>query len=247
MKLAVGRYVLGWASIAFGALALTWRDFNEWQQIRVLGPIPHRDVLLYAIALAEIFGGLTIQWRATARVGALVLAVVYLFFGILWLPLFIQKPIYDQIGNFFEQFSMVCGALIVYAAAQPRNSSTTVRLTRIGYYGFGLCVVSFTLEQALYLRGTAEFVPKWIPPGQMFWAVATTIAFALAAVALLVGRCSLLASRLLTLMIVLFGLIIWVPAAFADPHSLTSWAGIAENYGIGGAAWIVADYLQPFR
>jgi hypothetical protein len=49
-------------------------------------------------------------------------------------------------------------------------------------------VVSFTLEQLAYLSGTAEFVPKWMPPGQMFWAVVTTIAFTLAAVALLSGR-----------------------------------------------------------
>lgn len=183
------------------------------------------------------------QWRTTARAGAVVLAVVYLFFGVLWLPLFIEKPIFDNLANFFEQFSMVCGALIVYATARPSYSHAMVRLARIGYYGFALCVVSFTLEQALYLHGTADFVPKWIPPGQMFWAVTTTIAFALAAVALFSGRFALPASRLLTLMIVLFGLLVWVPAPFADPHSLTAWGGIAENYGIGGAAWIVADYL----
>ena len=243
MKVALGRHVLGLASIGFGVLALTWGDFNIWQQIRPLGPVPHHESLLYAIAVGEIFGGLAIQWRATARAGAAVLAVVYLFFGMLWLPLFIEKPVFDRLANFFEQFSMVSGALIVYATARPTHSRAMARLARIGYYGFALCVVSFTLEQAFYLQATADFVPKWIPPGQMFWAVTTTIAFGLAAVALFSDRFALPASRLLTLMIVLFGLLIWVPAPVGDPHSLTAWAGIAENYGIGGAAWIVADYL----
>ena len=61
---------------------------------------------------------------------------------------------------------------------------------------FGICVASFTLEQAFYLGNTASLVPKWLPPNQMFWAEATTVAFALAAVGLLTNdrRCSHLAS-----------------------------------------------------
>jgi uncharacterized membrane protein YphA (DoxX/SURF4 family) len=247
MRVQLGRHVLGLAAIGFGLLALSWRDFNVWQQIHPLGPIAHRDILLYVIGVAEILGGLAIQWRKTARAGAVVLAIVYLFFGILWLPLYIEKPIFDRLANFFEQFSMVCGALIVYATTASTSSRSMARLARAGYYCFALCVVSFTLDQLFYLHATADFVPKWIPPGQMFWAIVTTIAFALAAIALFSGRCALLASRLLTLMIVLFGLLIWIPAPFADPHSLTAWGGIAENFGIGGAAWIVADYLRFTR
>jgi len=151
-------------------------------------------------------------------------------------PLVVAQPlVYDRLGNFFEQFSLVSAALIV---------TRIPKLARIGYYGFGICVVSFTLEQLFYLSGTASFVPTWIPPGQMFWAVVTTIAFALAAVALLTGRSALLAARLTTAMIAGFGLLIWLPALVADPHRLFTWAGNAENWAIGGAAWIVADYLD---
>jgi uncharacterized membrane protein YphA (DoxX/SURF4 family) len=78
----------------------------------------------------------------------------------------------------------------------------------------------------------------------MFWAVATTIFFALAATALFTGRLALLASRLLTAMLIGFALLVWLPAPFADPHKLISWAGNAQNLAITGAAWIVADYLR---
>ncbi len=105
-------------------------------------------------------------------------------------------------------------------------------------------MVSFTLEQLFYLTATASFVPKWAPPGQMFWAVTTTIAFALAAIALLSERSALLASRLLTVMLIGFGLLVWLPAPFANPHSLISWAGNAQNLAITGSAWIVADFLS---
>jgi uncharacterized membrane protein YphA (DoxX/SURF4 family) len=120
-------------------------------------------------------------------------------------------------------------------------------VARIGYICFGICVVSFTLEQLFYLSGTASFVPKWIPPGQMFWAIVTTIALALAAVALLSGRSALLATRLLTVMLIGFGLLVWLPAPFADPHKIINWAGNAQNSAITGAAWIVADYLSQKR
>jgi uncharacterized membrane protein YphA (DoxX/SURF4 family) len=108
-------------------------------------------------------------------------------------------------------------------------------------------VISFTFEQVFYLSGTASFVPKWIPPGQMFWAIVTTIAFGLAAIALLNGRSALLAARLLTAMLIGFGLLVWLPAPFADTHKLINWAGNAQNLAITGAAWIVADFLGQKR
>jgi len=155
--------------------------------------------------------------------------------------------IYDRWGNFFEQFSLVSGALVVYAVFSQKNSRQAATLARVGYIGFGICVVSFMLEQLLYLSGTAAFVPKWIPPGQMFWAVVTTIAFGLAAVALFSGRSALLAARLLTIMLVGFGLLVWLPALLADPHKLINWAGNAQNLAITGSAWIVMDYLGSRR
>jgi hypothetical protein len=73
----------------------------------------------------------------------------------------------------------------------------------------------------------------------MFWAITTTIALALATIAILTGRLALLASRLLTAMLIGFGLL---PAPFADPHKLINWAGNA--LAITGAAWIVTDFLS---
>jgi uncharacterized membrane protein YphA (DoxX/SURF4 family) len=248
MRINLGRHVYGLAAVGFGVITLVWHDFNNWQQIRVLGNLPHREILLYLAAAIEIFGGTAIQWRRTARAGAVALGALYLVFALLWVPRIVAEPlVYDRWGNFFEQFSLVSGALIVYASFDRNNWEQAARLARIGYICFGICVVSFTLEQLFYLSGTAAFVPKWIPPGQMFWAITTTIALALAAVALLSGHSALLASRLLIAMLVGFGLLVWLPAPFADPHQLINWAGNAQNLAITGAAWIVADYLSQNR
>jgi predicted tellurium resistance membrane protein TerC len=81
----------------------------------------------------------------------------------------------------------------------------------------------------------------------MFWAVITTVLFALAAVALLANRMALLASRLLTMMIVSFGLLVWVPLVLSNPRNHTNWSENAETFEIAGAIWILADLLSEHR
>jgi hypothetical protein len=81
----------------------------------------------------------------------------------------------------------------------------------------------------------------------MFWAVATTVFLALAAVALLTNRMALLASRLLTLMLLGFGLLVWVPLLVSAPHTQFNWTEAVETFAIAGAAWILVDLLGENR
>jgi hypothetical protein len=233
----LGRHVFGVAAFAFGLITLAWHDYHDFPQLRYV---------VYAAAAALILGGAAIQFRRTAKPGAVVLGAAYLLFVLLCVPAIVATPkIYNSWGNFFEQFSLLTGAAIVYARSSSAWSPET--LNRIGCILLGICAASFALEQAVYLDATAHLVPKWIPPSQTFWAVATTISFALAAVALLTNRSTLLASRLLTMMVVSFGLLVWVPLVLSAPHNHTNWSEIAETFEIAGAAWILADLLGESR
>src|SRR5712692_10480423 len=197
----LGRHVFGVAALAFGLIILVWHDYNGWHQPRYL---------VHAAAAALILGGAAIQFLRTAKTGAVVLGAVYLVFALQCVPGIVAAPrIYNSWGNFFEQFSLVAGAAIVFALLSSAWSRET--LNRIGCILLGVCAASFTLEQAIYLGATASLVPKWLPPTQMFWAVTTTVLFALAAVALLTNRMALLATRLLTMMLVIFGILVWLP------------------------------------
>jgi hypothetical protein len=233
----LGRVVFGVSALAFGVIALAWHGYNDW----------HPPVyMMYAAAVAQIFGGAAIAFRRTAKTGAAILGVVYLFFALRCVPGIVGKPqIYNNWGNFFEQFSLVTGAAMVYARCSSAWSWET--LHRIGRVLLGISTVSFCVEQAVYLGETAKFVPKCIPPSQMFWAVTTTLLFALAAVALLTNRMALLATRLLTMMLVMFGLLVWVPVVFSDPHNHMSWSETVETFAIAGTAWIFADLLGESR
>jgi uncharacterized membrane protein len=223
----VGRTVFGAGVLASGLVTLVWHD----------GPM-----FVYVAAVAQIAGGAAIVFRRSAKPGGFIVAAVYLILALLCVPRIIHTPqIYDAWGNFFEPFSLALGGWIVYACFSSAWAQEAVR--RIGRILFGICVISFTLEQAFYLDNTATLVPKWLPPSQMFWSVMTTIAFALGAVALLVNQRALLAARLLKIMIVVFGLAVWVPLLVSHPNSHTNWSEFAETFAIAGVAWMLADLL----
>src|ERR1700689_4261426 len=242
MKYSLGRYVYGLAAIATGICALASHNYDQ------LAAVPHHAFLAYIVAAIEILAGLAVLWPRTTRAGAVALGAIYFIFSLLAVPLIIHQPlVYNNFGNFFEQFSYVAGALLLYACAGPIAPARPTRLAQIGYYSFGLCLVSFALEQLFYLPPTVALVPKWLPPGQMFWAIATTVAFALAAISLLTGIKALLASRLTVAMLLGFELLVWLPALFADPHNFGNWSEALETLAIAGSAWLVADYLARRR
>jgi hypothetical protein len=229
----LGRHVFGSATSASGLITLAW--YNS-----TVGHRTHFVVL--AVAAAQMVGGALIQFRRIAKAGALLLAGAYFVSALLCVPQIVTAPqIYNSWGNFFEQFSLFTGAALVCASLALLWSPRT--LNRIGRILVGICVVSFALEQAFYLGPTAAFVPKWIPPSQMFWAITTTVLFALAALALLANQKALLAARLLTAMIIGFGLLVWIPLVVSDPHQHANWSETAETFAIAGAVWILADLL----
>ena len=232
----LGRRVFGAATLGSGLITLAWHDYSGHP----------RRYIVYAAAAALILGGTAIQFHRTAKAGAAVLGAAYLVFVLLCVPGIVAAPqIYNSWGNFFEQFSLLTGAAIVYARLSSALSAET--LNRIGRILLGICTASFTLEQAFYLHPTATLVPKWLPPSPMFWAVATTVFFALAALALLANRMALLAARLLTIMLLIFGLIVWIPLLLSAPRSHTNWSETVETFAIAGTAWILADLLAEYR
>jgi hypothetical protein len=233
----LGRHLFGVAAVAFGLVTLVWHDYNGWHQPRFL---------VYAAAAALIFGGAAILFRRTAKTGAATLGLVFLVFALQCVPEIVAHPrVYNSWGNFFEQLSLFTGSAIVLARLSSSWSPET--LNRIGRILLGACTASFALEQAFYLAPTVSLVPKWLPPSPMFWAVATTVFFALAAVALLANRMALLATRLMTWMLVLFGLLVWVPVLFSDPRTHSNWSETVETFAIAGTAWILGDLLAESR
>ena len=237
-----GRIFFGAAAVLFGVIALMWHDPDTWQNLQEIWKLPFGSIIGGCLMVLQIAGGIGMQHRRTAHLASVILAAIYLLFSLACIPDIIAAAnIYERYGgSFFQFFSLLCGATALYAATEA-NAARAAVLGRLARLGLGVCAISFTLGQILLPRETAGLVPKWIPPGQMFWAILTTIAFALAAVAILIHRQARLAARLMTLMLALFGVLVWIPRLIAHPEAHGNWSEFALTLLISGATWMVAE------
>jgi hypothetical protein len=234
------RFLFGASAVLYGIIMLMWHDADTWQGLPFL-TLPLGAILGACIAIAQIAGGVGITYARTARVGSIVLGIVYVLFCLGCVPGMIAKPtVYGEYVGFFEWLALVFGALAVYAAVEM-GASPPAALERAARIGLGICTVSFMLAQIAYLRYTASLVPMWIPPSQMFWTILTTVAFGVAAIAILINVRAQLAMRLMTLMLALFGILVWVPRLLAHPEAHGNWSEFAVNFLITGAVWAVAE------
>jgi uncharacterized membrane protein YphA (DoxX/SURF4 family) len=239
----LGLYVYAAAAIFLGVLGLVSGDFaGGWQNV---GPnVPLRVSLAYFTAVIELAGGIALFIPRTARVGVLTLTVVYSVFTLIWVPQAFQNlGNFDPIGNVFEEFSLVVGGLVLCATLSPAGSYLA-RHRHFFVLLFGICPISFGIVHIKDMPGLLDAIPSWLPPARMFWAYATTIGFFGAAVAILTGILAPVAARLLTVEIVIFEFLFWIPNVSAGPSNHFNWAGNAISIAIAGASWVVSDSIS---
>jgi hypothetical protein len=242
MKTALyGRIFFGASSVLFGVIALLWHDVQTWQNLSRIWNLPLGAIAGGCLMIAQIAGGLGLPFPRTARAASIVLGIVYGLFSLVCLGGVAASPAtFDEYDSFFEQFALLSGAIAVYSAsdADPARAAALGRAARLG---LALSTISFTLAQIIYFHATADLVPAWIPPSQTFWALLTTIALGLAAVALLINRQARLAAGLMTAMLVIFGALVWAPRLIVHPEAHLNWSEFALTVLIAGAAWMVAE------
>jgi hypothetical protein len=233
-----GRIVFGVSAAMLGVICLMWHDFDTWQSIFRILSLPFGSAIGDVLMVALIAGGLFLVVPAAVRAGATILVVLFAIFAIACIVGIVTHPkLFIEYDTLFEQISMLSGALAIVAATAG-VSARTATLNLVARIGYGLSLVSFMLAQIIYYGDTAPLVPKWLPPNQAFWAWATTAAFGLAAIAVLLNIRARLALALTGLMLAAFGLLVWVPALIAKPQSHNNWSEFAFNALIMSAAWV---------
>ncbi len=252
----IGIIFLGLASIAAGILDLVWVEFEPAHQpIQAFGDhIPGVTFLALITAAWLIVGGAAILIERTARIGTVMLAIIYAVFAMFWLPRFITVPRYfgyrlsvyiGLLGGAGAQLIVTVAALI--ACAKLATRALSARQATAARWIFSLFVADFGIVHLLDIAEPARMVPAWMPLGGAFWAVVSGIAFILAGLGIVSGVLDVLAARLLALMFLLFSLLVLTPNAIANPHKHTAWGGDAYNLAAFGATLIFADWLATQR
>jgi uncharacterized membrane protein YphA (DoxX/SURF4 family) len=240
----LGGRVYGAAAIAFGLIGLTWGDFSIVYQ-PVHDGLRNRAALTYVAFSCLLVGGAAVQVRRIGRPGLVVVTAFYVMFALGWARRVVAYPhIYSVWNGCAQQLALVAAGVIAYAAVAPRRPTWAIRAAELARVCFGICVLSFGVEHFYEFDQTANMVPAWLPPGQHFWAAATGVADLLAGLAIVSGVLDVLAARLLTLMFLIFGALLWAPALFRAPDQHFVWTANAVNLSAAGAAWVVADWLS---
>jgi uncharacterized membrane protein YphA (DoxX/SURF4 family) len=172
------------------------------------------------------------------------LGLLFMPYAWLWLRRVIGFP--GMIGTWSglgEELALVTAGLMAYEQYGSRGKVWARWMAEVCRVLFALSFVSLALVHWMVLKETASFVPKWIPPGQKFWAIATGVFHFMAALAIASGVMGKLGARLLTAMIVVFGLTIWLPALVGSPRDHFVWCANAQNLALLGAAWVVGDWF----
>ena len=229
----LGAIGLGGVTAAFGAISPDWL------------PVPaHTPLLVYGAAAWLVLGGLAINAQRTARAAALALAALFtLGMLVLEAPHTVAKPA-DWGGwqAIAESTAMVLGGVLAYAQMDRAHGTAVARIARLL---FGACLLVFGGSHFVYLKLTASLVPAWLPPSQVLWAQATGAAQITAGLAVLTGVQARLAAILLTAMYAAFGLLVHLPSIIAAPTSADNWTENAINLLLTGAAWALAEGLNP--
>lgn len=244
IPLGIRVYALG--ALALGLVGLAWDDFAlQWQPVPA--GMPGRAALAYLFAASVVAAAVAVNLRRAAAVGAAVLCGLFTLVVLLHAPEVATHPlVVGAWSGLAEQLALASAALLAWAllAAPGRRAE---RALAVGRLAFGACLLAFGLAHYFYLDFTAGMVPRWLPPGQSFWAAVTGAAHIAAGVAILARRRAHLAAVLLTVMFAGFGVLIHAPLLRADAHSHLNWVMNAMNLALTGSAWVLADALAAPR
>ncbi len=242
----LGSRMGGVAAAALGVFILLWGDFaTPWENVPA-GP-PLRGVLVFGTGAVLVAAGAGLFWHRTARPAALALAAICACFTLFWVLAAARTPlIYDPWGNIAEQSSVVAGFLAIYASLAPRKTTNMARLALGARIWFGICSLSFGAVHFISLKPCADFVPKWMPFGGLFWAAFVGVAHLAVAVAILSGVWAVLAARLAALMYLGLAVVAWGNLLLQHPKDHFSLGGAIVTLTLVAAAWMLGDSIAAF-
>ena len=234
--------------MALGLACLAFGEFDPGQPVPE--HFPYRTVLAYVAGAFLVVAAAAVEWRRTAVWGAAALTGYYVVFVLLLMNgrlLLTNYAVYGTYEGIAMQLAIAASGLIVYATAAridlQIDAALAARLSRLGQLAFGVCSLIWGGAHFIYMNLTAPLVPKWLPPGQVFWGYVTGVCFIAAGLAILTGVKARLAAILLTIMVASFGLLANGPMLVADPSSHWYWTESVLNLALIGGAWVVADSL----
>ena len=238
-----GWRVYGLGIIALAVICLIWGDFHGGQPVPKT--FPARTALAYVAAIFMLVSGIALEWRKTAMWAAVALALYYGIIVVLLMNgrlLLRNLGVYGAYDSMAEEIAITAGAFIIWAGFARLDAARAARFIRIAQIAFGICAIFFGGAHFVYMNLTAPLIPKWLPPGQLFWGYATGVFHIAGGLAIIANIRARLAAILLAVMYAIFTVFALAPGLLAR-STFFGWTEIATSVILVGVAWVVADSL----
>jgi uncharacterized membrane protein len=227
-------------AILLGVIGFVFQDFaRQWQGVP--DGIPWRMFFVNLSALLLLMGGAALLARRTERTGALLLASFYGFWVIVsHLPRAFGSAGHIGAWNAPAEITYLAMGGVALFSASAAGLRDTLRL--VARLLAGASALVFGLAHFNYIKFTADFVPAWIPPSQVFWAWATGAGHLAAGLSLVTGVKARLGVTAHAAMMGSFVLLVHLPRVIASPEKHEEWIMLAISSSLTGSAWLIRKY-----
>ncbi len=231
-------------------LSLVYGNFGP-----LTGPLPWPGGWTYGLGAVLVAACAGLFLTRTVAAGTIAIAVSAIAWAMARTPPIVHAPL--SVGSWYgfsEAVSMLVGVWTLYALHRRRDPTSVAtaltgdRALRAGRGLFGGACLVYGIAHFAYAAYSLPFVPACLP-ARMPLVYLTGACHAAAGVGLILGVLPRLAAALEAAMIVLFGLLVWLPSHFA--HPAPAWAGSPQNqwsetflnFLLAAVAWLIADSL----
>jgi uncharacterized membrane protein len=242
---AVGMIGLGVLALVYGDFALVWQPVAAW--------VPGRTALAYLSGVIMLVGGVGLLFESTVTWSIRVLFPYLVVWALLKVPALVVAPQIEGVWlGFGELAVLLAGGWTLFAvlAELPEGSflsfATGERGVRIARILFAVFVIPIGLSHLIYVKGTADLVPAWLPY-RTGWAYLTGVGQMACGLGVLFSVFPRVAATAEAVMIGLFTLLIWLPAVVSGPKVRLSWTAFFISWTIGAGAWVVAQNMPAKR
>ena len=252
-----GRSIFALGMMALGAQQLVNASFLPVFLPGWPDGIPEAVVGAYIFGLAVIAAGVAILSGKMARGASLVMGSVILLICVLVDTPYQLNHYPAHLGswtNALKELS-ISGCFFIVAGTFPREESLSGRgpsrwtalaekFIPIGRFFFSIMMVLFGIDHFLYPEFVAPLVPDWIP-WHYFWNYFAAVALIGGGLAIIIDFRVRLFASLLAVMIFLWMILLHIPRAIADPHSLNGneTTSVFESFAYPGIALVLAAHL----
>jgi uncharacterized membrane protein len=227
-KFGIGEAMFAISLAGLAGLSFVYGDFTP-----LLGPLPGPKILTYGLGAIVLAACAGLFFARTLAASAITIAVCAVAWAAVSSPPIFHQPL--SVGSWYgfsEAVTLLVGVWTLYALSRRRDHAVAAtaligdRALRVGRILFGGACLVYGFAHFAYSAYTLPFVPAWLP--MRLPLVYLTGAFHIAAgVGLISGILPRLAATLEATMIILFGLLVWLPSHFA--HPIPKWAGSPQN------------------